>query len=239
MTSDLAPTGKLRAGINYSNFLLAGKDPLTGEPSGIAVELAREVARRVGVPVEFITFETAGLMADAVKANAWDIAFLANEPERANEIAFTAPYLEIEAGYLVPAGSAIRSVAEVDRDGIRIAIADKSAYDLFLSRTLEHATLVRAHRMGGSYEVFVAEKLDVLAGIKPWLVTIAERLPGARILDEPFMTVQQCIGIPRGRESGAAYLREFAEDVKASGFLAGTVSRLGLRGVSIARRSNF
>src|SRR5258708_4854379 len=128
MTSDLAPTGKLRAGINYSNFLLARKDPVTGEPSGIAVELAWEVARRVGVPVEFITFETAGLMADAVKANAWDIAFLANEPERANEIAFTAPYLEIEASYLVPAGSAIRSIAEVDRDGVRIAIADKSAY---------------------------------------------------------------------------------------------------------------
>ena len=234
MTSDLAPAGKLRAGINYSNFLLASKDPVTGEPRGIAVELAREVARRLDVPVEFVTFETAGLMADAVKANAWDIAFLANEPERANEISFTAPYLEIEANYLVPDGSPIRSMVEVDRDGVRIAIADKSAYDLFLSRTLAHATLVRAQRMGGSYELFLAEKLDVLAGIKPWLMTIAEKLPGSRILDEPFMTVQQCIGIPRGRESGAAYLREFAEDVKASGFLAGTMSRLGLRGVSIA-----
>ena len=238
MTSDLAPTGKLRAGINYSNFLLAGKDPVSGEPRGIAVELALEVARRLEVPVEFITFETAGLMADAVKANAWDIAFLANEPERANEISFTAPYLEIEANYLVPAGSRIRSVSEVDRDGVRIAISDKSAYDLFLSRTLVRATLVRGHRMGGSYERFIAEKLDVLAGIKPWLMTIAEKLSGSRILDEPFMTVQQCIGVPRGRESGAAYLREFTEDVKASGFLAGAISRLGLRGVSIANRSS-
>src|SRR5437588_682958 len=223
MTSELAPAGKLRAGINYSNFLLASKDPASGEPRGIAVELAREIGRRLGVPVEFITFETAGLMADAVKTNAWDIAVLANAPERANEISFTTPYLEIEANYLVPAGSAIRSIADVDGDGVRIAIAHKSAYDLFLSRTLARAALVRAHGMGGSCEVFVAEKLDVLAGIKPWLMTIADRLSGSRILDESFMTVQQCIGIPRGRESGAAYLREFTQDVKASGFLAGTI----------------
>jgi polar amino acid transport system substrate-binding protein len=233
MTTDLAPTGILHAGINYSNFLLASKDPVTGEPRGIAVELAREIGRRLVIPVEFVTFETAGRMADAVRSNAWDIAFLANEPERASEISFTAPYLEIEASYLVPGGSAIHSTTEVDRDGIRIAIAEKSAYDLYLSRTLAHAGLVRAYRMAGSYEVFVAQKLDVLAGIKPWLIDVAEKLPGSRILDEPFMTVQQCIGTPKARESGAAYLREFAEDVKKSGFLAATVARLGLRGVSI------
>jgi polar amino acid transport system substrate-binding protein len=233
MTTDLAPTGILRAGINYSNFVLAGKDPVTGEPRGIAVELAQEIGRRLGLPVEFVTFETAGRMADAVRADAWDIAFLANEPERANEISFTAPYLEIEGSYLVPGGSAIRSKAEVDRKGVRIAIAEKSAYDLFLSRTLAHATLVRAYRMAGSYEVFLGQNLDVLAGIKPWLITVAEKLPDSRILDEPFMTVSQCIGIPRGREFGAAYLREFAEDVKASGFLGAAVARLDIRGVSI------
>jgi polar amino acid transport system substrate-binding protein len=235
MTSDLAPTGRLRTGINYGNFLLANKDPVSGEPRGIAVELAQEIGRRLNVPVEFVTFETAGRMADAVKTGAWDIAFLANEPERANEISFTAPYLEIEASYLVPAGSPIRSVGEVDRDGLRVAISAKSAYDLFLSRTLAHATLVRTPGMSDSYDLFVAEKLEALAGIKPWLVMTAEKLPGSRVLDGGFMAVQQCIGTPRGRESGATYLREFVEDVKASGFLADLIRRLELRGVSIAR----
>jgi polar amino acid transport system substrate-binding protein len=234
MTSDLAPTGTLRAGINYGNFLLANRDPVSGEPRGIAVELAREIGRRLNVPIDFVIFETAGRLADAVKNGTWDIAFLANEPERANEISFTAPYLEIEAGYLVPAGSPIRSISEVDRDGVRIAIAEKSAYDLFLSRTLAHATLVRAHGMGGSHELFAGEKLDVLAGIKPWLLMTAEKLPGSRVLDGRFMAVLQCIGTPRGRESGAAYLREFVEDAKASGFLAGLIRTLDLRGVSIA-----
>jgi polar amino acid transport system substrate-binding protein len=234
MTSDLAATGKLRAGINYSNFLLATKDPVSGEPRGIAVELAREIARRLNLPIEFVSFETAGRMADAVKTGAWDIAFLANEPQRANEISFTAPYLEIEAAYLVPAGSPIQSITEVDRNGVRIAIAEKSAYDLFLSRTLAQATLLRARGMGGSYELFVTERLDALAGIKPWLLMIAEKLPGSQILDGRFMSVQQCIGTPRGRESGATYLREFVEDVKKSGFLAGLIGKLDLPGVSIA-----
>jgi polar amino acid transport system substrate-binding protein len=233
-SSDLAPTGKLRTGINYSNFLLANKDPVSAEPHGIAVELAREIARRLNLPIEFVAFETAGGMANAVKTRAWDIAFLADEPERANEISFTPPYLEIDAGYLVPAGSAIQSIAEVDRNGVRIAIAEKSAYDLYLSRTLAHATLLRAHSMGGSYELFVAEKLPVLAGIKPWLLMTAEKLPGSRVLDGRFMAVQQCIGTPRGRNSGATYLREFVEDVKASGFLASLITKLDLRGVSIA-----
>ena len=139
--ADLAPTGKLRAGINYGNFVLAAKDPETGEPRGIAPELAREIAARLDVSVEFVSFETAGRMADAVKTGAWDIAFLANEPERASEILFTPPYLEIEAGYLVPPGSPIQDVAEVDSPGIRIGIATKSAYDLFLTRALRHAML--------------------------------------------------------------------------------------------------
>jgi polar amino acid transport system substrate-binding protein len=212
---DLAPSGKLRAGINYSNFLLATKDPAGGEPRGIAPDLAREIGRRLGVPVEFVTFEAAGKMADAVTGGMWDIAFLANEPERAGEIAFTAPYLAIGAGYLVPAGSMIQSMEEVDRPGVRVAVASKSAYDLFLSRTLRSATLVRAQGgMAGSLELFLAQNLDVLAGIKPWLATTAERLPGSRVLDGEFTTVQQCIGTPRGREAGLRFLIEFVEEVK-------------------------
>jgi polar amino acid transport system substrate-binding protein len=212
--ADLAPAGKLRAGINYSNFVLATKDPAAGEPRGIAPDLARRIAQRLKVPIEFVTFETAGRMADAVTTGAWDIAFLANEPERANDILFTPPYLEIEAGYLVPDGSAIRDFAEVDRPGIRIAIALKSAYDLFLCRTLRHAVLVRAHGMPSSYDVFLSERLDVLAGIKPWLSLMAGKLPGSRILDGHFMAVQQCIGTPRGREAGARFLGEFVQGLK-------------------------
>jgi len=207
--SDLAPMGRLRAGINYSNFVLATKDLATGEPAGIAPDLARLIAQRLNVPIQFITFETAGKMADAVGTGVWDIAFLANEPERAGEIQFTPPYLEIEAGYLVPPDSTIQSVKEVDRPETRIAIAAKSAYDLFLSRNLQHATLMRAQGMPASYELFIAEKLDVLAGIKPWLSKVVEKLPGSRMLDGHFMAVQQCIGTPRGREVGARFLAEF------------------------------
>src|SRR6266699_1567845 len=142
--SELAPTGKLRVGINYGNFLLVSRDPASGGYRGIAVDLGRELGRRLDVPVDLVAFETAGKLADAVKAGVWDVAFLGNEPQRAGEIAFSPAYLEIEAGYLVPASSPIRTMAEVDQEGVRIAVAAKSAYDLYLSRNLKHARLVRA-----------------------------------------------------------------------------------------------
>ena len=218
--SSLAPAGKLRAGINYSNFVLAIKDPASGEPRGIAADLAREIARRLQVPLEFVTFDSAGRMADAAAAGVWDIAFLANEPERANQIAFSQPYLEIEAGYLVPPGSPVRSIQEADAPGLRIAIAEKSAYDLFLRRSLRSASLVHAKGMDASFQLFTAEKLDVLAGIKPWLRIVAEKMPGSRVLEGRFMAVQQCIGTPKARELGAAHLRAFVEEIKSSGFLS-------------------
>src|SRR5262249_42163585 len=164
------------------------------------------------------------------------MAFLASEAERANEIAFTNAYLEIEATYLVPAGSPIRAIADVDREGVRIAVADKSAYDLFLSRTLKRAQLVRAQGIDGSYQLFVEQKLDVLSGLKPRLLQDVEQLPGARILDGRFTAIQQSIGAPKGREA-AAYLREFVEDVKASGFVAESIARNKVRGVSVAPRA--
>jgi polar amino acid transport system substrate-binding protein len=207
--ADLAPTGKLRVGINYGNFVLATKDPATGEPQGIAVQLAREIGSRLEVPVELVSFETAGRMADAVKTGAWDIAFLANEPERANEILFTPPYLEVEAGYLVPPGSHIQNIVDVDSPGVRIGIATKSAYDLFLTRTLRNAMLFRAQGMQGSYDLFISDRLDALAGIKPWLTMMVEKLPGSRVLEGRFMAVQQCIGTPRGRDAGARFLAAF------------------------------
>ena len=228
--AELAPTGKLRVGINYGNFLLVNPD----RASGIAVDLGREVGRRLGVPVELVPFATAGKLADAANEGAWDIAFLGAEPQRAGEIAFTAAYLEIPATYLVPAGSPIRSIAEVDRDGVRIAVASKSAYDLYLSRSLRHATLVRAEGIDASYELFVAQKLEVLSGLKPRLVADAEKLPGSRVLEGQFTAIQQAIGTAKHRAAGAAYLREFAEAAKASGLVAQAIARHGVRGVSVA-----
>ncbi len=232
--SDLAPTGKLRVGINYGNFLLVSKDPASGESRGIAVDMATELARRLGVAFEIIAYKGAGQMADAAKAGAWDVAFLGAEPARANEIAFTAAYLEIPSGYLVPAGSPIRSIAEVDRDGVRVAVAAKSAYDLYLSRSLQRATLVRAEGIDASYDLFVKDKLDALAGLKPRLATDAERLPGSRILEGSFTAIQQSIGTPKARAAGAKYLREFAEDAKASGLVARAMEKHNVRGVNVA-----
>src|SRR5258708_27672609 len=151
MGSSLSTRGMLRIGLNYGNFLVVNKDPASGEYRGIAVELGREIGRRLGVPVDLVAFETAGKLADAAKAGAWDIAFLGNEPQRAGEIAFSPAYLEIEAGYLVPAGSPIRSMAEVDREGVRLAVAAKSPHALYLSRRLRHAPLVRAPEIHASY----------------------------------------------------------------------------------------
>ena len=235
--SELAPTGKLRVGINYQNFLLVNKNPTGGEYSGIAVDLGRELGRRLGVPVELVPFETAGKLADGVKAGAWDVAFLASEPVRASEIAFSAAYLEIEAGYLVPAGSPLRSIAEVDREGVRVAVAAKSAYDLYLSRSLRHAQLVRAQGIDASYEIFVKDKLEVLSGLKPRLATDAAKLPGSRVLEGRFTAVQQSIGTPQGRPAGAKYLREYSEDVKASGFVAKAIERHAVPGVSVAPKA--
>ena len=202
--SELAPTGKLRVGINVQNFLLVNKERSGGKYSGIAVDLGRELGRRLGVPVELVAFDTAGKLADAVKSGAWDVAFLGNEPTRANEIAFSAAYLEIEAGYLVPAGSPIRMIGDVDREGVRIAVNAKSAYDLYLTRNLQRAKLFRAPTVDASYELFVNDKLDVLAGLKPRLVTDAEKLPGSHVLDGRFSSVQQSIGTSSRRPSSRA-----------------------------------
>ncbi len=232
--SELTSTGKLRVGINYGNFLLVTSGPNATEPRGPAPDLARELGRRLGVPVEFVQFDTAGKLADGVKTGMWDVAFLGAEPSRANEIAFTAAYLEIPSTYLVPAGSPIRSIADVDRAGVRIAVSERSAYELYLTRTIKHAKLVYAKGIDGSYEVFVSQKLEALAGLKPRLLTDVQKLPGARVLDGQFTGVQQAIGTPKSRAAAAEYLRQFVEDVKASGFVAEAIAKNGVEGVSVA-----
>jgi polar amino acid transport system substrate-binding protein len=235
--AEFAPKGKLRVGLNYGNFLLVLRDAPDGTPRGIAPDLARELAKRIGVPVEFVRFETAGKLADGAKSGIWDVAFLGNEPQRAGEIAFSAAYLEIPVTYLVPAGSPIRSIEEVDRPGVRIAAADKSAYHLYLMRSLQAAELVTVEGIDGSYQLFVDEKLEALAGLKPRLSTDAQKLPGSRVLEGQVTAVQQSIGTPQGRETAARYLREFCEEVKASGFVAEAIARHKVPGVNVAPRA--
>ena len=232
---ELAPSGKLRVGLNYGNFLLVLKDGPSGEPRGIAPDLGRELGRRLGVPVEFLKYEQAGKLADAVKDGKCDVGFLGAEPQRANEIAFTAAYLEIPVTFLVPAGSPLRALADIDRKGVRIAVADRSAYDLFLTRTIKNAELVRAQGIDGSYQLFVEKKLDALAGLKPRLVSDAEKIPGSRILEGQITGVQQAIGTPKARAAAAGFLSEFAADLRKSGFVSKLVSEHGVRGVNVAR----
>ncbi len=232
--SELAPSGKLRVGLNHGNFLLVTPGSSATDPRGVAPDVARELGRRVGVPVEFIRFDSAGKLGDGVKTGAWDVAFLGAEPQRAAEIAFTAAYLEIPSTYLVPAGSPIRSVADVDREGVRIAVAEQSAYGLYLSRTIKRARLVLTQGVDASFDVFVAQKLEALAGLKPRLLADVQRLPGSRLLDGQFTAVQQAIGTAKARVAGAGFLRAFVEEVKASGFVAEAISRNNSQGVSVA-----
>jgi polar amino acid transport system substrate-binding protein len=232
--AELAPTGVLRAGINLSNFLLvSGKSP-AGAPEGVAPDLAREIAARLGVPVAYVTYARPGELADAAGQGVWDIGLIAAEPARAETIAFSPAYAEIEATYLVPADSPIGSVEEVDRPGVRIAIAARSAYDLFLTRHLHHAELVRAPSLNASFDLFVAAELDALAGLRPRLLQDLEKLPGARILDGRFTAVQQAVGTAKANETGARFLRDFIEDAKASGLVGRLIERHQIRGLSVA-----
>ncbi len=215
--------------------MLATREPASGDLHGVAVDLARELGRRVDVVVELVGYESAGKMVEALQTSAWDIAFLAIDPGRAGEINFTAPYLEIEGTYLVPAGSPLRAIADVDREGVRIGLAAKSAYDLFLSRSLQCAQLVHVPSPNAAFELLVSGKVEAFAGVRQTLLANAGKLPGSRVLDGRFMAIHQALGIPKGRDAAAKYLREFIEDVKASGFLARAIERAGVRGVSIAR----
>jgi polar amino acid transport system substrate-binding protein len=234
---ELAPTGTLRVGLNMSNFLLTASDSATGKPKGIAAELGQEFARRLGVAAELVPFPNPGALAEAAKTGAWDIGFLGAEPQRANEIDFTAAYVEIEATYLVPPGSPLKAIAEVDRKDVRIAVPEKSAYELYLTRSLKNAELVRTKGADAAFKQFVADKLDALAGLRPRLVTDHEKLPGSRILDGNFTAVQQAAGVPKGRPAGAKLLREFIEEARATGLVAQLIEKHGIRGLTIAAKA--
>ena len=228
--AELAPTGVLRAGINMGNFLLVTGETPEGDPDGVSPDIAREVAGRLGVAVTFVPFKTPGELADAAVEDLWDIGNIGAEPERAKVIAFSPAYVEIEATYMVPPQSPIQSIDEVDREGVTIAVSARSAYELWLSDNIKHAQLVMAQGLAGSFDTFVEQKLDALAGLRPRLVDDVKNLPGARILDGKFTAVQQAIGTKPDRPAAIAFLRDFVEEVKASGLVAQLIEKHGVTG---------
>lgn len=232
--ADLAPGGKMRAAINLGNPILASKDAASGELRGVSVDLARELARRLGVEVQLIEYTAAGRVVEAVKTSSWDIAFVAIDPARAVDIAHSPPYVIIEGAYMVRNDSPIRSNAEVDRPGIRVAVGRASAYDLYLTRELRQATIVRAPTSPAVVDQFMSEKLEVAAGVRQQLEMDAKRVSGVRMLPGRFMVISQAMGTPRERAAGAAYLREFIEEMKSSGFVAEALARHRIQGAAVA-----
>jgi polar amino acid transport system substrate-binding protein len=232
--ADLAPTGKLRAAINYGNFILATRDRTTGESRGVAIDLTRELSRRLEVPVEIVAYDSVAVMGDAAPTGVWDIAFLGSDPKREALMSFTAAYLEIEATYLVRGDSPLRTAAEVDRAGVKVAAPARANYELFLSRNLRHARLVSTAGADAAFDLLAKSEVDALAGLTQALHDRLPQLPGSRILDGRFMGVQQSIAVPRGRDAGLAFLRRVVEDAKASGLVARAIERTGARGVSVA-----
>lgn len=232
--SEIAPTGKLRAVINLGNAVLAKKDAVTGEPGGVSVDLARELGKRLGVPVELTTVTSAGQSVEVLASGKVDVGFFAIDPARAKTTAYTAPYVQIEGAYLVRADSPIASNEQVDREGVRIAVGAKSAYDLYLSRELKKATLERAPTTPAVVDFFLANSLDVAANVKQQLELDMKRHSGLRLLPGRFMVINQAMGMAPGKPAGAAYLTAFVEEMKSSGFVAEALKRHGVEGATVA-----
>jgi polar amino acid transport system substrate-binding protein len=232
--NDLASSGKIRAGINYGNFILAQKDKATGESRGVAVDLANELGRRLGVPVEIVAYDSVAAMGDAAPSGAWDIAFLGSDPAREKIMSFTSAYVELDATYLVPGASPLRNAAEVDRAGLRITAPARANYELYLQRNLTQAKLLSVANNDAALELMASGKADALAGLMQGLMNMSGKLPGSRIVEGRFMAVQQSIAVPKGRDAGLVYLRSVVEDAKASGLVARAVQKTGAKGVSVA-----
>jgi polar amino acid transport system substrate-binding protein len=232
--AELAPTGKLRAAINFGNPILASKDPATGEARGVSVDLSRELAKRLGVPLEIVPFDAAGRVVEAVKTGAWDVGYVAIDPLRARDMIQSPAYVVIEGSYLVPADSPIRSNADVDREGNRIVVGKGSAYDLFLTREIKRAMLVRAPTSPQVVDMMLADKLEVAAGVRQQLELDAARVRSVRLLAGRFMTINQAMAVPKGRDAGARYVRDFIEEMKATGFVAQSLVRHKVDGAAVA-----
>jgi polar amino acid transport system substrate-binding protein len=234
LIKELAPTGRLRAAINFGNSVLAQPDPAGGAPRGVSGELARELAKRLGVGIDYVTFDAAGKVFEALKAGLWDVAFLAVDPARAAAIAFTAPYVLIEGVYLVPKNSTLRTVEDVDRDGVRIAVAKGSAYDLYLTRAIKHATLVRQPSGPEALDMFVRDRLEAAGGVRQPITAFAQAHPDTRVIPGRFMAIEQAMGTVKGRDAAAACLRTFIEETKASGFVARALAASGQGDAAVA-----
>lgn len=235
VVSAFTPSGALRASINLGNPILAGKDPASGEPAGVSVDLAREFARRLGVAIEFVVFEKAAASVEAVRTEQADIGFFAIDPLRSEGMQFTAPYVLIEGSYLVPAQSPLQQNEDVDRAGTHIAVGAGSAYDLFLTREIKQAEIVRVQGAKDVMESLNAGQVEVAAGIRQVLEAEAAATAGLRLLPGRFMVIQQAMGTPasRGADAGAA-LSAFVEEMKASGFVADALKRHRVQGASVA-----
>jgi polar amino acid transport system substrate-binding protein len=225
VVSELAPTGVLRAAINMGNFLLVTGRTSAGDPEGVAPDMAREIASQLGVPVAYVPYARPGELADAAGTGVWDIGLIGAEPQRAEKIAFTSAYVEIEATYLVPAGSPLQTIADVDKPGRRVAVTARSAYGLWLENNYKEGELLQFDNAEAALKAFDGEKLDAYAGLRPGLIDLQKARPGARILDGQFTAVQQAVGTARINSAGAAFLRDFVEEAKKSGLVARLIER--------------
>ena len=230
----LAPNGTLRAAINFGNPILANKDAKTGEPFGVSIDIARELGKRLNVPVELVLFSSAGKVVDAVSANEVSIAFVAIDPVRATTTAYTAPYVIIEGAYLVRNNSPLRENSEVDRAGTRVVVGGGSAYDLYLTREIKNATLVRAPTSPLVTDEMLKQNLEVAAGVRQQLEADALRVGGVRLLPGRFMVINQALAMPVARAGASDYLKVFIEDLKATGFVANALARHGIKGALVA-----
>ncbi len=233
----LAPNGSLRAAINMSNFLLVSARTPDGGPSGVSPDMAAAIAACLDLKLDYVTYPNPGALADLAGSDAWDIALIGAEPQRAEAIAFTSAYCEIEATYLVPAGSVIQHIDEVDVEGQRIAVAERTAYGLWLDRNIKRAGLVRAPGLDGSFDLFAAGGFDALAGLRARLISDVDRLPGARLLEGRFMTVQQAIGVPKAKQAAGAWLESFVQAARSQGFVADLIETYGVKGLSVAKEA--
>jgi polar amino acid transport system substrate-binding protein len=230
---EMAPTGTLRVALNMINFLLISGKNSEGVPVGVAPDLARTIAERIGVPLQLIQYGSPGELADDADKNVWDIGLIGAEPVRAQKIDFSTAYVEIEATYLVPPDSSLKHASEVDRPGNRIAVSARSAYDLWLTRNIQHAQLLHAEGFEATFALFVEQKLEAMAALKPGLLGDVARLPGSRILEGNFTTVQQSIGVPKGRLAAANYLQAFVNEIKR-GLVAQLIAKHNVKGLSVA-----
>lgn len=230
----LAPTGKLRVGLQLGSPHNVIRDSASGEMKGVAFDLGKELARRIGVAFEPVLYPSVGALLDGGKSGAWDVAFVGFSPARAKEWDFTALHLQIEFGYLVPGGSPISTMADVDRPGIRVAVQEKSGPDAFLSGALKTAVVVRAPSLGGTLELLKSGSADAIFNIKPSLFEISNQLPGSRVLDGRPGIDPHAMAMPKGRDAGVAYARRFIEDAKSGGLVKAAMERVEMRGAAVA-----